>query len=431
MNLQLNTDRLSCFKGMQGSVFLILCLAAKTAFGQILLRPDRIFDGENIHTGWVVEVDGNTISYAGPADQLEIRPGVREIALPGFTLMPGLIEGHSHLLLHPYNETSWNDQVLVESAAERAIRGSIHATRSLLAGITTMRDLGSEGAGYADVSLKKTIDEGVIQGPRLLVAGPAIVATGAYGPKGFHEGVSVPLGAEPVSGKEEAIRTVRRQLGNGADFIKVYADYRWTAGAPSRPTFLPEELKAMVDAATSAGSYVVAHASTPEGMRRAIMAGVETIEHGDGGTREIFDLMKQKNVALCPTLAAGHAIERYGGWEPGEDEDTERIRSKKDSFREAIASGVTIAFGGDVGVYPHGENYRELELMVDYGMTAIRALRSATSVNARVFHLEKLGAVKKGFIADLIGVKGDPTKDISLVKEVSFVVKDGKMLRSP
>ncbi|WP_188371337.1 metal-dependent hydrolase family protein [Muriicola marianensis] len=409
----------------------VLLLNSIAIFGQVLLKPDRVFDGVEVHTGWVVEIEGDRISFAGPEKQWKAKSGTQEIVLEGYTLLPGLIEGHSHLLLHPYNETSWNDQVLKESHAERAIRGSVHAERSLMAGITTMRDLGSEGAGYADVALKKTIDQGMIPGPRLLVAGPAIVATGAYGPKGFHEGVNVPLGAEPVSGKDEAIRAVRRQLGNGADFIKVYADYRWTPGAPSMPTFLPEELKAMVDAATSAGSYVVAHASTPEGIRRAVLAGVETIEHGDGGTREVFDLMKEKNVALCPTLAAGHAIERYRGWDPQNDPDTERIKNKKRSFRTALESGVTIAFGGDVGVYPHGENYRELELMVEYGMPAKDALRCATRTNAMVFHLENLGEIKEGFTADLIAVKGDPTLDIRLMREVYFVMKDGAVIRKP
>ncbi len=406
-------------------------LVAQSGLGQVLLKPDQVFDGETLHSDWVVEVDGDRISYAGPAGQWKSKPGIELTDMDGYTLLPGIIEGHSHLLLHPYNETPWNDQVLVESPAERAIRGGVHAERSLLAGITTMRDLGSEGAGYADVALKKTIEEGIIQGPRLIVAGPAIVATGAYGPKGFHDGVSVPLGAEAVSGKEEAIKAVRRQLGNGADFIKVYADYRWKSGAPSRPTFLPEELTVMVEAATSAGSYVVAHASTPEGMRRAVMAGVETIEHGDGGTREVFDLMREKKVALCPTLAAGHAIERYRGWDPDRDPDTERIRKKKESFRSALESGVTIAFGGDVGVYAHGENYRELELMVAYGMSALDALRSATSVNAGVFHLKGLGGIKKDMVADIIGVKGDPTSDISLMREVAFVMKGGIPVKKP
>ncbi len=397
-----------------------------TIFGQTVLVPERVFDGESMHEGWVVMVEGNAITYAGVPSGIKPSAGTSMINLPDMTLMPGIIEGHSHLLLHPYNETPWNDQVLKESPAERAIRGSVHASSSLMAGITTMRDLGAEGAGYTDVYLKKTIDEGIIPGPRLLVAGPAIVATGAYGPKGFHDGVTVPLGAETASGTDEVIKTVRRQLGNGANFIKVYADYRWTPGAASEPTFLAQELEAMVATATSAGSYVVAHASTPEGMRRAIMAGVETIEHGDGGTSEIFQLMKDKGVALCPTLAAGDAIERYRGWDKTKDGDTDRIKAKKRSFALALKSGVTIAFGGDVGVYPHGENYREMELMVAYGMKPLEVLKAATSVNARVFHLTNLGHIKKDFVADLVAVKGDPSMDISVVKDVRFVMKDGK-----
>ncbi len=398
---------------------------------QYLLLPDRVFDGEKMHDDWVVLVEGNQITYSGNPGSLKLPEGTQKIALSGATLMPGIIEGHSHLLLHPYNETSWNDQVLKESIAERAIRGSVHARNSLMAGITTMRDLGSEGAGYADVYLKKSIEEGIVPGPRLLVAGPAIVATGAYGPKGFHDGVTVPLGAEAVSGLDGVIETVRRQIGNGADFIKVYADYRWTPGAPSQPTFLPQELETMVATAKSTGSYVVAHASTPEGMSRAIRAGVETIEHGDGGTNEVFQLMRSKGVALCPTLAAGHAIERYSGWDPAKDTDTERIRNKKKSFRMALESGVTIAFGGDVGVFSHGENYRELELMVEYGMDAVAALQSATSVNARVFHLDRLGQVKSGFLADLIAVEGDPSKNIQAIRKVTLVMKDGTLCKKP
>lgn len=398
---------------------------------QFLLIPDRVFDGETMNTNWVVLVEENIISYAGARNGLKKPYGTAELRLEGMTLMPGIIEGHSHLLLHPYNERSWNDQVLKESPMERAIRGAVHAKRSLLAGITTMRDLGAEGAGYTDVYLKKTIEEGIIDGPRLLVAGPAIVATGAYGPKGFHDGVTVPLGAEPASGVDEVIKTVRRQIGNGADFIKVYADYRWTPGAQSQPTFLPEELQAMVATATSTGSYVVAHASTPEGMRRAIMAGVETIEHGDGGTLEIFQLMKEKGVGFCPTLAAGDAIERYRGWDKEKEPDTERIKAKKKSFALALQSKVDIVFGGDVGVYAHGENYREMELMVAYGMKPMEALKSATKVNGRIFHLDQLGQIKKGFLADIIAIKGDPSKDIKIMRNVTFVMKNGVVYNRP
>ena len=409
-------------------LFILSLLAVPFALtAQVLLKPDRVFDGKDMQDGWVVLVVDSTIHYAGQVDGLRTPAGTRTIELKGMTLLPGLIEGHSHLLLHPYNETSWNDQVLKESAAERAIRAAVHARKSLMAGITTMRDLGSEGAGYSDVAIKQCIEKGIIPGPRLLVAGPAIVATGAYGPKGFHDGVTVPLGAEPASGVPEVMAAVRRQLGGGADFIKIYADYRWTPGAPSQPTFLPQELEAMVAAARSAGAYAVAHASTPEGMKRAVLAGVETIEHGDGGTSEVYALMKQKGVVLYPTLAAGDAVERYGGWSGSGD--TERIRQKKESFTLALASGVTIGFGGDVGVYPHGENYRELELMEAYGMPRLEVLRAATSVNAEAFHLNRLGYVRKGYWADLIAVPGDPSGDLKGFREVSLVMLNGKVIK--
>lgn len=410
---------------MKNYIFIFLVTITFQSNAQTLLQPDRVFDGEKLHDDWVVLVEGNEITYAGDLTGIRLPKKTEKIELKGMTLMPGLIEGHSHLLLHPYNETDWNDQVLKESPVERAIRGSVHAKKSLMAGITTTRDLGAEGAGYTDVYLKKTIDNGIIPGPRMLVAGPAIVATGAYGPKGFHDGVEVPLGAEPASGVDQVITTVRRQMGNGADLIKIYADYRWTPGADSKPTFLQEEIDAMVATATTAGKYVVAHASTPEGMRRAIKGGVETIEHGAGGTLEIFKLMKEKGVALCPTLAAGDAITQYRGWKKGTDPEPERIINKRKSFKLALESGVTIVFGGDVGVFTHGENYRELELMVEYGMQPLEVLKSATSSNAMVFHLDTLGKLKKGFLADIIAVEGNPVTNIKIMRKVKFVMKDG------
>ena len=407
------------------SILFFFLLSISLCNAQTLLKPDQVFDGAELHSNWVVLVEGNQITYAGSANGISLPNNTTEIDLAGSTLMPGIIEGHSHVLLHPYNETDWNDQVLKESPVERAVRGTVHVKNSLMAGVTTMRDLGAEGAGYTDVYLKKTIDDGIIVGPRLLVAGPAIVATGAYGPKGFHDGVTVPLGAEAASGVDQCIETVRRQMGNGADLIKIYADYRWTPGADSKATFLQEEINAMVATATTAGKYVVAHAGTPEGMKRAILGGVETIEHGDGGTPEIFKMMKDKGIGLCPTLAAGDAITQYRGWNKSTDPEPERIQQKRKSFKMALDSGVQIVFGGDVGVFTHGENYREMELMVDYGMKPLAVLKSATSGNASMFHLNELGNLKKGFLADIIAVKGNPIQDISAVKNVSFVMKDG------
>jgi len=288
-----------------------------------------------------------------------------------------------------------------------------------------MRDLGSEGAGYTDVGIKEAMEKGVIPGPRLLVAGKAIVATGSYGPKGFHEGVEVPLGAEPADGYGDLIKVTRDQIGNGADFIKVYADYRWGPNRTAQATFTVQELKTIVEVAESSGRYVVAHASSPEGMRRAIEAGVETIEHGDGGTSELFTLMAEKGIGFCPTLAAGDAITQYGGWNKGVDPEPTRIINKRKSFKVALDAGVRIVFGGDVGVFPHGDNVRELEMMVDYGMSAQSTLASATSLNAEIFHLEQLGQIKMGFLADIIAVKGNPLDNISNLRNVELVMKDG------
>ncbi len=391
-----------------------------------LLRPERVFDGENVHTGWVVVVAADTIQAAGPAAQVRVPAGAQVVEMPGQTLLPGLIEGHSHLLLHPYNETSWDDQVLRESEAERVVRAVVHAGATLAAGFTTARDLGSEGAGYADVGLKQSIEKGIIPGPRLLVAGPAIVATGSYGPKGFAPHVHVPLGAQEADGHDELVRVVREQIGGGADLIKVYADYRWGPNGEAMPTFTQEELELIVKTANASGRPVVAHAATAEGMRRAALAGVSTIEHGDGGTPEVFRLMAERGVALCPTIAAGDAILQYRGWRNGIDPEPARIREKRRSFKAALDAGVTIVAGGDVGVFPHGDNVRELELMVEYGMPVMDVLRSVTSGNADVFGMaKKVGRIRPGLLADLVAVEGDPTKDISALRRVRWVMKNG------
>jgi len=393
-----------------------------------LLKPERVFDGNETHTGWVVLVSNGIIEAAGPASS--ITTGNAEIiSLPGCTLLPGLIEGHSHILLHPYNETSWNDQVLKESQAERVVRATVHAKNTLMAGFTTLRDLGTEGAGYADVGIKKSIEEGIIPGPRMLVVTRAIVATGSYGPKGFADNVVVPLGAEEADG-DHIVKVVRDQIGKGADLIKVYADYRWGPDNEAEPTFSVDELQLMVQTAESSGRYVVAHASTPEGMRRAVMAGVRTIEHGDGGTAEVFKLMHDKGVYYCPTIAAGDAVSQYNGWKKGVDEDPFRIIEKKKTFKLALSSGVKIMAGGDVGVFTHGDNARELEMMVEYGMKPADVLKSATSINAEaMFMQDKIGFIKKGLFADIIAVQGDPTQDIHDIRNIKLVMKGGRIYR--
>jgi len=390
-----------------------------------VLAPDRVFDGTAMHDGWVVVVEGSRIRDAGPADRVTVPQGAERVDLAGTTLLPGLIEGHAHLFLHPYDETPWNDQVLKESQAYRTARAVVHARETLRAGFTTLRDLGTEGAGYADVGLKQAIADGVIPGPRLLVSTRAIVATGSYGPKGFAPHVDPPLGAQAADAGE-LVRVVREQIGGGADFIKVYADYRWGPNGEARPTFSVEELRTIVDTAASSGRPTVAHAATAEGMRRAVLAGVETIEHGDGGTPEVWALMKERGVALCPTLAAGESMARYGGWTKGVDPEPERVRDRKAGFRAAREAGVTICMGGDVGVFRHGDNALEMELMVEYGMPPLDVLRAATSVNAKVFHLDdRVGAIRPGLLADLVAVAGDPSRDIHAVRDVRLVLQGG------
>ncbi|MDP4698970.1 MAG: amidohydrolase family protein [Saprospiraceae bacterium] len=388
------------------------------------LTADRLFDGEKMWTGKAVLVKGNKI-MAIVEKSSPIPSGAKVLDFKNATLLPGLIEGHAHLFLYPYNITDWDTQVLKETDALRTIRASVHAKNTLMAGFTSVRDLGTEGAGYADVSLKKAILDKIIEGPRMLVAGRAIVSTGSYGPKGYDNDQKIMLGAEPADGNE-LVRVVRDQIWQGADFIKIYADYRWGLMGEDRPTFTLDELKLINEVTTSSGRVMVCHAKSKEAIRRSVLAGAVTIEHGDFLDEEIGKLMKEHQVIFMPTIAAVDKITQYRGWKKGIDPDPENVVRKKLSFKAALASGVTIGMGGDVGVFPHGDNVMEMELMAEYGMPNLDILKAATSVNARAMNWQdKLGHIKEGFLADLVVVKGNPLENISQIREVKFVMKDG------
>lgn len=415
---------------------LILALAlavaapatAQQTSGPILLHPAQVFDGvtPQPHVGWSVLIEGDKIAAAGP--NIEAPAGAQLVELPGTTLIPGMIEGHSHLFLHPYNETLWDDQVLHEPLALRTARAVVNAERTLQAGFTTERDLGTEGAGFADVGLEEAIDEGIVPGPRLMVATKAIVARGAYGPKGYEPGLPVPQGAQEVAGVDEMIRAVRDQVAAGADIIKFYADYHWGKGEPSRPTLSQAELDAGVAAAHDAGRLVAVHATTAEGMRRAILAGADTIEHGYGGTAEVFRIMADRGVGYCPTLAASEAYARYFQHWDGQEPAPESVQENRRAFQMALKAGVRICMGGDVGVFTHGKNWLEMEAMQRAGMSPAQVLISATSRNANILHLSDRGAIRPGLLADIVVVQGDPTKDVSAVRVVRLVIKGGEIV---
>ena len=421
---------------MRSLILLALLAFAPTAHAQqpatTVLVPDAVLDGTNpnAHKSWIVVITGNTIVYAGLPTGMAIPVGAVRVEMPGTTLLPGLIDAHVHFFLHPYNEASWDDQVLKEPLALRVARATVHARSTLLAGFTTVRDLGTEGAGYADAGLRQAINSGIIPGPRYIIASKAIVATGAYGPARTNYSFDTPLGADEADATTLQ-QVIRNQIGHGADWVKLYGDYRWGPNGEARPTFSLDEMKLAAATAHDSGRELVVHTATPEGMRRAVIAGAKSIEHGDEGTPEIFAMMAKAGVAYCPTLAAAEAVQMYRGWKKGIDPVPLNIQHKHASFTAALNAGVIMCSGSDAGVYTHGTNARELELMAEYGMKPSDVIRSATSITAKMLGMDKLiGSITPGMRADIIAVEGDPSASISALRDVRFVMKDGVTYRN-
>jgi imidazolonepropionase-like amidohydrolase len=399
-----------------------------SAMPSYLLKPDRVWSDGAAQTGLSVLVRGNRIEKIGAdisATDAEV------IELEGCTLLPGLMDLHSHLFLHPYDETVWDEQVLKESEAYRTVRAVKHAEATLHAGFTTLRDLGTEGAGYADAALKRAIDEGVTKGPRLFIASRAIVATGGYAPmrKNYRDDCCLAQGAEEASGVDEVVKAVRHQAAHGADWIKFYADYRVGPNGETVPTFSIDELRAGVDTAHSLGRPVASHSTGNEGMLRSVLAGVDTIEHGYGGAPQTFALMKRKGIALLPTLMAAKSISLYRGeYKPGGPASAHMAQAAN-AFRLAREAGVTIGCGSDVGVFAHGTNRDELTSMHKLGVSAAETLIAATATNAKILRRERdLGQVVEGFLADLIAVPGDPAQDLDALADIRFVMRDGAVI---
>ena len=403
--------------------------AAETPDDTLVVTGAHVLDplGERWLEGVAVVTAGGRITAIVPEAELPAALETRRLESDGLWLVPGLLDIHTHLLLHPYDEAPWDDQVLREPLELRTIRATLAARLTLEAGFTTIRDLGTEGAGFADVSLRDAVALGWIPGPNIVAVTRAIVASGCYGPSGFDPRWTIPQGAQEADGVEGVRRAVREQVAAGADWIKVYADYRRGKGMPATATYSQAELDAIADEARSAGLKVSSHATTPEGIRRSVLAGVATVEHGYGATDEVLKLMRDRDVVLCPTLAANEAAARYAGWKPGEPEPA-RLRDCRAMFTRALRSGVTIACGSDAGVFAHGDNGREIELMVEYGMSPADALRAATSVAARVIDRDAdLGRIAAGAVADLVLVRSDPLRDPSALRNPALVLKNGRI----
>lgn len=410
---------------------------AKTQPSHLMVRCGTLIQPANgqVQHNVLITVEGDRIrevqENAGATSSAQV------IDLSDHTCLPGLIDSHTHTLLQgDITAADYDEQLLKQSVAYRAILGTRSVKRALNYGFTTIRDLETEGAGYADVDLKRAINQGVIPGPRMQVATRAMDVTGAYPLVGYAPDVPVPHGVQVVDGPDNARKAVREQISYGADWIKVYSDrsyfVRPDGVLDDIPTFTLDELRAIVDEAHRQHHKVASHAMALNGVHNSVEAGVDSIEHGNYITDADLKTMAQKGIYYIPTIYVGEYVAQ-GRAAAGAKVWLDMIKIHQDTFRRALNAGVKIVFGTDVGGFDWGiDPAVEFPYMVKYGMTPAQAIRSATTTAAEMLGMQNdLGGIAAGKYADIVAVKGDPLSDISLLEKIDFVMKGGEVYKSP
>jgi imidazolonepropionase-like amidohydrolase len=431
-----------CWNSKLMAAFLMLATAiashAQTP-AMVVIRAGRLFDSKSgkLAENQIILIEGDKISAVGPADRIQIPAGTKEIDLSKATVLPGLIDGHTHVFGFGMDGIKPGGPPFASTVNDtreyRTLLALANAQRDLRAGFTTLRDLMSHGGGYADVDIKKAINRGYFQGPRMQVSTMGLVATGE-GILGSPE-VSLPRNYQTVDGPWAARQAVREQIRYGADWIKFHstADYEFEPDGALRsdPTFTKEEVEAIVDEAHRHGKKAACHAFGGEGLRNCIDAGVETIEHAIELDETAADLMKKKGIYLELT-AYHYSMSDYtqrDAKSTGGKYSLQALREK--SGRLAISRGVKISFGSGVGPFPHGTQTAEFSYLVKYGMTPAQAIQAATTVAAEMMGWQdQIGSIEKGKFADIVAVAGDPLKDITELERVSFVMKGGQVIRN-
>jgi imidazolonepropionase-like amidohydrolase len=404
-----------------------------------IIRAGVLIDGESgsARRNQVIVVRGNRIADVWDAATARIPAGADVIDLSQATVLPGLIDAHTHIFLQGEepSEGGYDVQLLKQSLAFRAARATVSVRRALEQGFTTLRDMETEGAGYGDVGIKQAIEAGYIPGPRLFVSTRAISTTGGYPLEGYAPEIEVPKGVQIIDGPVGARKAAREQLDHGADLIKVYMTHRSWVGKngelASQPTLTVEELRAIVDETHGWGRKVACHAYSGEGMQRALDGGCDSIEHGLALSDAQIAQMIRQSTWLCPTLSV-YYYDHSPADTPEGQRDRKRVSAHEESFRKALKAGVKIAFGTDMGGIPWTEPIaQEFPRMVEFGMSPMQAIQSATSRAADLLDMKgKLGLIAPGAYADVIAVSGDPLADIKILANVGFVMKDGKVFKN-